>query len=204
MRHSVSALAAAAMLTFAVPTANAQTWNFDDIPPAASTPFSQTKGGVTADFFTANGPANSFSISPNFFTLLSGNILFSANGSGASLGIGFSTALDSLDFRFAMNTQSPATPLTVQAFLGLSPVGTFMTTGLLQPSGFVEGDFVTQGSIFDNIVISTGAPDFAIDLLSVGVAQIVPESSALSMITVGLMALACATRRRGSARTADT
>lgn len=196
MRHSVRALATAALLMFAVPTANAQTWNFDDIPLGSVTPFSQTKSDVTANFFTADGPANSFSISPNFFTLLSGNVLFSANGLGASLGIGFDTALDSLDFRFAMNTQSPATPLTVEAFLGLTPVGTFLATGLLQPSGFVEGDFVTQGSIFDNIVISSAASDFAIDLLSVGIAQTVPEPAMWPLLAVGMVLLGGLSRRR--------
>lgn len=198
-RSPLRSLALALALVTGPATLGAQTpasWSFDDLAPGTVTPFSQTKNGVTANFSAAVGPANAFGVGGTFFQILTGNVLFSNNFGSNDLGIQFSSAVDSLDVRFALNTQNTGTAFTVQTFLGLNPVATLNAFGFLASSGFVEGFFATQvGPAFDRVVISSVAPDLAIDFLNIRTAA-VPEPATAALLLIGLGAVGAAQRRR--------
>lgn len=193
-RGSLATMLVSLALSASPASAQVGFWSFDDVPPGILTPFSQTKAGITATFSTVAGPVDAFSIGSSFFTTLTGNVLLSANGLSSRLGIGFNRLIDSLDVTFALNTQLTSDPFIVQSFLGTTLVGSTAAFGTLRPSGFVEGSFVTRGTLFDRVLISSRAPDFAIDRLNARV-SIIPEPEAWLLLTVGLAGIAVVHRR---------
>jgi hypothetical protein len=193
-RGSFATLLVSLVLSASPASAQVGFWSFDDLLIGVPTPFSQTKSGITANFSTVAGPLDAFAIGSSFFTTLTGNVLLSANGASNRLGIGFNRVIDSLDLAFALNTQVTTDPFLVQSFLGANLVGSLAAFGTLRASGFVEGSFVTRGTSFDRVVISSLAPDFAIDRLNARVTT-TPEPDAWLLMAVGLAGIAIAHRR---------
>jgi hypothetical protein len=193
-RGSFATLLVSLVLSASPASAQVGFWSFDDLLIGVPTPFSQTKSGITANFSTVAGPLDAFAIGSSFFTTLTGTVLLSANGASNRLGIGFNRVIDSLDLAFALNTQVTTDPFLVQSFLGANLVGSLAAFGTLRASGFVEGSFVTRGTSFDRVVISSLAPDFAIDRLNARVTT-TPEPDAWLLMAVGLAGIAIAHRR---------
>jgi len=184
---------AAALLAFsAAPLQAAIVFNFE-ADTGKSTPFTDTVGGLSATFSNSGG-VGGFTVGPNFLSSLSGNILFDpgpASLNNLPLTIAFSAPQTNISLLFATNSVSPV-PLLLSAFMGATLVGTATASGVVPPAfSFPEGMLAFGGPAFDSVVLTSFAPDFAIDNVTVGA---VPEPASLSLAVLGLLALAA--RRR--------
>jgi hypothetical protein len=192
------AAAVVAALSFALGVnsrpALAQTWTFDDLAHLTPTPFSQAQGGITASFSTLSGP-QVFGINNPVLglTTFSGGALGSPTSTSPDLRIGFSQSVSSISFLFALDTNDPSVALTLSTFLGVNPVSSTNYFGSLLASGFVEGSASSSGSLFDVVVISSTAPNLAIDNLSVST---VPEPTTMLLLGAGLAGIAVVRRRQ--------
>lgn len=175
----------------------ATVFTFDSDPNGQSTAFTDTVGGLSVTFSSPNDPGG-FSIGPSFFSTLTGQILADpgpANVNSIPLRLSFSSLLTDVSLLFATNSNGPV-PITLMAYLGGTGgtlVGTSTVSGTI-PNGFTfpEGSISFSGSVFDTIVLSSGAQDFAIDNVS---ATVVPEPGQLGMVALGLAALGWYRRR---------
>src|SRR5205814_943359 len=115
-----------------------------------------------------------------FFSTLTGNILFDpgpALANNIPLTISFSAPLTNLSLLFATNS-APGVLLVLNAFNGVTPVGTVSAGGVTPPGfTFPEGSLAFTGGPFNRVVLSSTASDFAIDNVSATVsAAPEPES----------------------------
>ena len=170
----------------------ASTFNFDNDTVGANTQFTDTSNGISATFLSPGDPGG-FVIQPTIFQALSGNVLGDPGSSGTqglSLEIDFSTNLSALSLVFATADFGTASPLTVTAYEGPSQMNSVSATGIV-PANFTfpEGE-IAIGGMFNKVVISSIAPDFAIDNVAVIAA---PEPSTmwlgLSLSGLGLIPL---------------
>ena len=170
----------------------ASTFNFDNDAVGTNTQFTDTSNGISATFLSPGDPGG-FSIQPSIFQALSGNALGdpgSAGTQGLSLEIDFNTNLSALSLVFATADFGTASPLTLTAYEGSSQKNSVSATGIV-PANFTfpEGELAISG-LFNRVVISSPAPDFAIDNVA---AVAAPEPSTLllglSLSVMGLIPL---------------
>ena len=172
-------------------------FTFDGDTVGTVTTFTDTVGSVSATF---SAPPTGFSVQPSFFSTLTGNVLVdggTAGGDNLALTISFNTALSDLALLFATNSGSPV-PLVLNAYLGGvggTLVGTASASGTIPGGGFTfpEGSIDFNGAVFDTVVLSTTALDFAVDNVS---ATVTPEPGQLGMVLLGLGLLGLYGQRR--------
>jgi hypothetical protein len=190
-------LAAAACAVLAAAPAHAQLFDFEgaDSPLGTSTPFSLTRGGLTADF-TAH-PGTFLVANPAIFATLSGNLLGDIDATSNTLEILFDQLINSASLRFAQNDLSNTSNLTMNVFNGGAIVGQVISAGTISPGFlFPEGVLSFAGGPFDRLVLFTDlATDFAIDDLQIG-PSVVPEPGAVVLLATGLLALGVVAARR--------
>jgi hypothetical protein len=200
--RAAAALLGAAAFLLAAPVARAQTFDFEAAPPGF-TPLTLTSGAITATFSNP-GPLQLYEVLGPFpagsFTGLSSMVLGTTPGTGdifgpTPLAIVFGTPLTNVSLDFALTNQIPGTQLTLEAFLGTTPVGSVVTPAAAGPI-FPEGTAVFGGTPFDNVLLSSDAADFAIDNLVVAAPAVVPEPATLGLAALGLAVLAAAGRAR--------
>ena len=131
-----------------------------------------TSGGLTATFTSPEV----FFVVPSPFQTLTGNVLASASGGPTSLDISFDQDISSVMLSFALFES----PLTLEAYADLAPVGSTTATGTVEPDGFLEGTISFAGGPFNRIVLSS-ASDFAIDNVTP-----IPEPTPMLLISMGL------------------
>jgi hypothetical protein len=180
----------------------ASVFNFDSDIIGTPAPFVDTVNGVSATF-SSNGPLGEFAVAPSFFITLSGNVLLSPgilappNTAPLDLTASFSSMLDGITLKFALNASDPA-PFTLTAFLDSTQVAT-LTVGSSIPGAlpFPEGSLTFSGTAFNRVVFSTTALNFAVDDITVTPANSsAPEPAAVSLLVIGSSVLAFRFRHR--------
>jgi hypothetical protein len=170
--------------------ANADTiFNFDSDAVGTSTTFTDTVNSLSATFSSSADPGG-FIIYSSMFDTLTGNVLGDPGPSGLgglNLDISFSQDLASVILDFATADFGTASPLTITAYENSTLIGSATATGEF-PNGFMfpEGEVNFAGSPFNQLVVSSSAPDFAVDNIDVVAA---PEPTALALFALGLFAL---------------
>jgi hypothetical protein len=176
--------------------ANAATvFNFDNDTPGTSTNFTDTVGGLSGTFSSTADPGG-FVIYGSIFNSLTGNVLGDpgpANANGLDLAINFSSNLSVFSLDFATADFGTPSPLIVTAYENAMQVGSFSATGIV-PNGFdfPEGQIAFNGTTFNNVVVSSSAPDFVVDNITVDT----PEPRDVSLLGLGLIALSIPALRR--------
>lgn len=172
---------------FCVPLSASTVFTFDsDITGTAPT-FTDTVGGLSVTFTSPSDP-NGFTIGPSTFSALTGQILADGpgNASPLPLTLTFSAPLTSISLLFATNSGT-GVPLFLNAYSGGAGgtlVGTASASGAIPPGfGFPEGSLSFGGVVFDTIVLSSTAIDFAIDNVS---ATLTPEPGGWGTAALGL------------------
>jgi hypothetical protein len=187
-------LAAALLFVSSLP-AFADTFTFDSIPLGTTTPFTSASSGSTTGQFSS--PDGQFQVAASFFAMLPGQVLIDFVPS--TLEIVLSQPQQSVSLLFGLNTSSLSTTLNLQALLGANPVGSASATGTIPPGFFFpEGSISFSGGIFDQIRLTSAAPNFAVDTIDVTpvATTIVPEPATVSLIISGLAVIAVSRRRR--------
>lgn len=170
-------------------------YNFDNLFNFPRTTFTDTQGGVQATF-SSNDGSNAFGVSQSFLSTMSGLVLSDSDSARHTLVISFSTITTSFSFLYGLDDPSNTSFLSVNLFLGLSPVGSFTATGTI-PNGdlYPQGLFSRSGVAFDSLQISSTAQNFAIDQLNT--VNNLPEPGSLAMMFVaGLIAIAVGVGKR--------
>jgi hypothetical protein len=179
--------------------AAAATYDFE-AQLGSSTPFSITNNGVTATFTSPADPGG-FIVVPTFLSTLPGNTLADgpAGLSDIPLDIAFSEPIASISLLFALDTSDATIPLNLTTNSG----GSTSAAGSLQPSGLVEGSLSFSGTAFTSIELSTTAPDFAVDDITVTTSEVTPtpEPGTWSLLVAGLGGLAAVRRRKSRSYT---
>jgi hypothetical protein len=189
MNRIVGCVISTVLMMSGVGSLTAGVIDFESVPLGASTPFEVRGGAVTAYFSSRD--ESGFSISPSFTTTLTGNILMDDDAPSHDLDILFSSPLTSISLLFALNDPTTTSTLKLTAFsggVGGVLIGSISAHGsLIDPFAiFPEGTISFQGRSFDTVSISSTAPDFAIDSLSL---QPVPEPSFIILTAVVLISL---------------
>ncbi|HKD09513.1 MAG TPA: PEP-CTERM sorting domain-containing protein [Bryobacteraceae bacterium] len=170
--------------------ATISTFNFDNDALGTSTTFTDTDNGLSAIFSSSADPGG-FVVYPSMFETLTGNVLGDPGPAGANniaLDINFSQDLSALTFDFATADFSTPSPLTLQAFENSTLVGSTTFPGQFLPGfNFPEGEIAFSGATFNNVVISTTAPDFAVDNIQAIAATTAPEPGTLGMMAAGVL-----------------
>ena len=172
-------------------------FNFDTDAVGKATTFTDTVGGLSATFSSSGDPGG-FAVESSFFDTLTGNVLVDpgpANAPNLTLSILFSAPVTTISMDFATNSAA-GVPFDLSAFNGTTGVGSTTATGSI-PGGFAfpEGVISFSGATFNRVVLSVpGAPDFAIDNVSVTTA--LPEPGSISLLVLGVGAIALAQVRR--------
>lgn len=172
----------------------AEVFNFDNDNLGTSTTFTDTVNGLSATFASAVDPGG-FVIygADGMFETLTGNVLGDpgpAPGSnGINLSITFNQNLSAVLLDFSTADFGSPSPLTITAYENSTEVGWATSTGMVLPGfTFPEGEIALSGETFNNIVVSSAAPDFAVDNLDVATAT-APEPAVSGLFGLGLLAL---------------
>lgn len=179
-------------------------FNFDSDSLGTSTSFTDTVNGLSATFSSAADPGG-FIVYGSMFDALTGNVLGDpgpAGANGIALSIAFSNNLSAVALNFATADFGSASPLAITAYENSTEVGFVTATGSV-PAGFTfpEGEIAFSGKIFNDIVVSSTAPDFAVDNIS---ATVAPEPVASALLGFSLLALGIPAVYRKSGRAATT
>jgi len=196
--------AALALLLIGSPAhATPVSFGFTDQPQGATTPLSESAGGLTASFSSSGDPL-AFGIVESFFATLPGNVLVD-DGVGAdanlTLTVTFSRQITAISLLFALDDTGTDGTLSLATNAGGSA-----TAGAAPPSGyqFAEGALSFSGAAFSTITLTSTAPGFAVDAFTVipvpvgGVtngATPIQEPPSLVLLGVGLVGLAGLRRR---------
>ena len=186
-------------------------FNFEDLGVGTTTafPILETNNGVTASFSSPTEPG-AFNIDVNPSGLGSGLRLIqtdaTATGLGAhlvSLTVAFDQQFQSANLPFAILAATGSNPqLTLQAFLGGTPVGSISTSTSTDISNnpAYSGGVLTfsPGTAFDSFQLNSNFPGFAIDELSLSTSAVsgVPEPASLALLMSGMAATLAFLRRR--------
>jgi hypothetical protein len=178
-------------------------FNFDSDTLGTSTLFEDTVGGLSAKFSSSADPGG-FVVYSSMFDTLTGNVLGDpgpALADDLDLGVSFSGDLSAITLDFATADFITPSPFTITAYENSTLVGSVTSTGqFISGFDFPEGAISFNG-VFNNIVISSTAPDFAIDNIDVVRMVETPEPGTLSMFLAGLfLVLTSLLRRRKTAR----
>lgn len=191
-----TALLAAALL-LAAPAARAQTFDFDGAS-FVGTPATLTSGGVSATFGHPGSPFFALhGYGRSTFAGLSGQVLADVTGDAfvSPLGIDFDVPLSAITLDFGL-LSTPGTRLTLDAFRGPTLVGSAVALADVLYN-LPEGTVAFGGAVFDRVVLSSDAADFAIDDVAVTVAPaVVPEPAPAGPVGAALGILAAAARGR--------
>jgi MYXO-CTERM domain-containing protein len=184
---------------FCAMTQAATVFNFDNDTVGTSTAFTDTVGGISATFTSPNVPG-AFSVQQSFFETLTGNVLGSpgpAFQNDVPLSITFSSDLSAISLVFATADFNTPSPLTLAAYEGTTLVGSNTLAGMFLPGfTFPEGEIAFSGANFNSIVLSTPAPNFAIDQVVVAAAAATPEPYSDWLLGLGLVAVGVPALRR--------
>jgi hypothetical protein len=171
-------------------------FNFDTDTLNKSTTFTDSNNGISATFSSPADPGG-FTVASTFFQSLTGNVLLDpgpATQSNIALTVTFNQMISSVQLNFALNTTNTTTSLNLNAFNGTSAVGTANATGSIPPSFTYPEGLLSFSSTtpFDQIVLESNAPDFAVDNISVSTSNQTPtpEPATLALFGVGLAGLA--------------
>jgi hypothetical protein len=184
-------------------SANAATvFNFDGDSLGTSTSFTDTVDGLSATFSSAADPGG-FVVYASMFNTLNGNVIGDpgpAGANGLALAINFSQNIGALTLDFATADFGSPSPLTLTAYENSNLVGSVSATGNV-PGGFLfpEGQVSFNGGTFNQLVVSSSAPDFAVDNIN---ATAAPEPAPLALFGASLLALGIPALRRRSTRVA--
>jgi hypothetical protein len=136
----------------------------------------------------------------SIFETLTGNVLGDPGPAAAdnlALSVNFSGNLSAVTLVFATADFATPSPLTLTAYENATLVGSATSQGaFLSGFTFPEGEIAFAGAPFNRIVISSTAPDFAVDTITVAGAA--PEPDACALLGVGLLALGIPALRRKS------
>ncbi|MGA7412103.1 MAG: hypothetical protein WBW33_16630 [Bryobacteraceae bacterium] len=200
---SLCVVLAAAALSAA---ANASTvFKFDGDTLGTSTTFTDTVNGLSATFSSTADPGG-FVVYQSMFETLTGNVLGDPGPAGQdnlALSVNFSQNLSAVVLDFATSDFITPSPLTLTAYENSTLVGSNTLPGQFLPGfTFPEGEIAFDGAIFNQIVISSTATDFAVDNINVIPATAAPEPATCALLGAGLLALGIPAVRRKSARKA--
>lgn len=199
----LQSLAAFALCCGGAHAAGIYQFNFDTDNLGTATTFTDVDGALSATFASSADPGG-FVVYPSMFETLTGNVLGDPGPSGSSnipLDIGFSQGLSAITLDFATADFITPSPLTLAAYENSTLVGSTTVSGEFLPGfAFPEGEVAFDGATFNNVVISTAAPDFAVDNILVATAA--PEPGTISMLAAGLCltGIGAARRRKSAAR----
>ena len=184
--------------------AAAAPYGFEDQPVGVQTPFTVGIEGVLATF---TGPAGAdpgaFEVSYNsssgpfpapYRTLTNAFLTVGPSFAaiGAPLRITFSTPVTGISFLFALDDPANASAITLATNAGGAATSRgALTSGYRYP----EGSLSFSGAAFTAVTLTSTAPDFQIDGLSVS-ATAVPEPAGLAAVGAALAGLAGLRRRR--------
>ena len=165
-------------------------FTFDNDNLGTATTFTDTVSGISATFSSSADPGG-FVVYPTMFETLTGNVLGDPGPAGQdnlALDVNFSSDLNAIEFDFATSDFSTPSPLTVTAYLGSQQVGVATSSGMfLSGFTFPEGEIALEGPVFNNVVISSLATDFAVDNIDVNPT---PEPGGASLLALGFGLLA--------------
>lgn len=175
-------------------------FDFDTDSFGTTTQFTDSVNGLSATFSSPDDPGG-FVVQPTMFQALAGNVLGDPGPAGQNdipLTIDFSSPLSAITLVFATADFGQPSPFTLTAYSGNAQVGTTSAAGIV-PAGFIfpEGEIAFAGPAFDRVVLSTPAPDFAIDQVA---AVTTPEPAAEWIVGLGLVALGASRRKKNRAR----
>lgn len=180
-----------------VPACAATIFTFDNDNVETVTTFTDTVNGLSATFSSPAGPG-AFTVQQSFFETLTGNVLGSPGPAflnNVSLTINFSSNLTAIDLLFATADFNTPSPFTLTAYEGNTLEGSNTRPGMFLPGfTFPEGEIAFSGATFNSVVLSTTAPNFAID--NVQVAAATPEPAYNWILGLGLSAFGAARWRR--------
>jgi hypothetical protein len=184
------------LMLAALPVAHADSlYTFDSDTIGASTSFSNTSNGLTATFSSSADPGG-FGVRATFFSTLTGNVLADGLFPGddnLALTIAFSGDATSISMDFATNSHSNPDPFMLTAFENSTQVGQVSAFGVVPPGfGFPEGVVTFNSATFNSVVLSSSAPDFAIDNVDV---TPTPEPASMTLLCSGLLFLGMFARR---------
>lgn len=187
------------VLLSAAANASPVVFNFDGDSPGTSTTFTDTVSGLSATFSSSADPGG-FVVYPTMFETLTGNVLGDPGPAfmdNLSLDISFSQDLSAIELDFATSDFLSPSLFTVSAYENSELVGSVSSTGQFLPGfTFPEGEIAFEGDAFNNVVISSGATDFAVDNITVATA---PEPATFAPIGIGLFLLGISSIRRRKA-----
>ena len=196
-RSLLSIFAALAFLCGAAHADSLYGFNFDNDAPGTITTFTDTNGPLSATFSSSADPGG-FVIYPTMFETLAGNVLGNPGPSGPGgvpLDFTFNQNLSAITLDFATADFSTPSPLTLSAYENSALVGSTTIAGQFLPGfTFPEGEIAFSGATFNNVAISTTAPDFAVD--NILVATTAPEPGTIGMLAAGLFLTGLGTARR--------
>jgi len=177
-------------------------FNFDNDTLGTETTFTNTVNGLSATFSSSADPGG-FVVYPTIFETLTGNVLGDPGPAGKdnlSLDVSFSQVLSSLSLDFATADFNTPSQFTINAYDNSTYVGSVSATGtFLSGSKFPEAVLTFGGAAFNSVVLSSSAPDFAVDNLN---ATVAPEPSAWALLGTGLFLMGLSTMRRRAVRQA--
>jgi hypothetical protein len=174
-------------------------FTFDNDNVGTTTTFTDTVNGLSATFSSPSGPG-AFTVQQSFFETLTGNVLGSPGPAflnNVNLTINFSSNLSAINLLFATADFNTPSPFTLTAYEGNTLEGSNTLAGMFLPGfTFPEGEIAFSGATFNTVVLSTTAPNFAID--NVQVAGATPEPAYNWILGLSLSALGAAKWRRQS------
>lgn len=178
-------------------------FNFDGDGLGTSTTFTNTVDGLSATFSSSADPGG-FVVYPTIFETLTGNVLGDPGPAfmdNINLAVNFSQNLSAIELNFATADFITASPFTLTAYENSVLVGSATSTGQFLPGfAFPEGEIAFAGGTFNQVVLSSTSPDFAVDNINV-ISATTPEPGTFALLAAGLFLSGISVvRRRKAAR----